>query len=66
MLRACYFALFFVSLTLAEDSVNPVVATEYGTIEGFNYETPDGFKVEMFLGIPYASPPINELRYEVS
>uniref|UniRef100_A0AC34GG74 Carboxylesterase type B domain-containing protein n=1 Tax=Panagrolaimus sp. ES5 TaxID=591445 RepID=A0AC34GG74_9BILA len=43
----------------------PIVTTEYGTIEGINYETLTGFQTEMFLGIPYAKPPINELRFEV-
>uniref|UniRef100_A0AC34GYF0 Carboxylic ester hydrolase n=1 Tax=Panagrolaimus sp. ES5 TaxID=591445 RepID=A0AC34GYF0_9BILA len=43
---------------------SPIVTTEYGTIEGINYETSSGYKSEMFLGIPFAQPPINELRFE--
>uniref|UniRef100_A0AC34FFT4 Carboxylesterase type B domain-containing protein n=1 Tax=Panagrolaimus sp. ES5 TaxID=591445 RepID=A0AC34FFT4_9BILA len=42
----------------------PIVSTEYGDIEGFYYETSKDFKSDVFLGIPYAQPPINELRYE--
>uniref|UniRef100_A0AC35F7B4 Carboxylic ester hydrolase n=1 Tax=Panagrolaimus sp. PS1159 TaxID=55785 RepID=A0AC35F7B4_9BILA len=54
----------FIAVTLAKSNVNPIVTTKYGKIEGINYETPNGFKTEMFLGIPFAKPPINELRFE--
>ena len=39
--------------------------TEYGTIRGFVRETIPGKLVEMFLGVPYASPPTGNLRFEV-
>uniref|UniRef100_A0AC34QZW9 Carboxylic ester hydrolase n=1 Tax=Panagrolaimus sp. JU765 TaxID=591449 RepID=A0AC34QZW9_9BILA len=40
------------------------VSTVYGNIEGFEYETLNGFKSDVFLGIPFAKPPVGELRYE--
>uniref|UniRef100_A0A914P4Z3 Carboxylesterase type B domain-containing protein n=1 Tax=Panagrolaimus davidi TaxID=227884 RepID=A0A914P4Z3_9BILA len=43
---------------------NPVVETPYGPIEGFNYNTVSGNDVEIFLGIPFASPPVEDLRFE--
>ena len=63
----CFSFLFFVQIILtgANGQVDPLITTEYGVIEGYNYVTPDGSEMEMFLGIPYAKPPINELRFEV-
>lgn len=37
----------------------PIVDTSYGKIEGFEYED-----AEIFLAIPFAKPPVNELRFE--
>jgi len=41
------------------------VETEYGPIEGFVHEIPE-LKVtaNIFLGVPYATPPVGELRFE--
>uniref|UniRef100_A0A914PWF9 Carboxylesterase type B domain-containing protein n=1 Tax=Panagrolaimus davidi TaxID=227884 RepID=A0A914PWF9_9BILA len=46
------------------DDSDPIVSTEYGQIEGFKYKTEKGFKSEIFLGIPFAEPPVGNLRYE--
>ncbi|KHJ90956.1 Carboxylesterase [Oesophagostomum dentatum] len=35
-----------------------------GEVHGFNYETKTGHYAEVFLNIPYASPPVGELRLE--
>ncbi|VDM80866.1 unnamed protein product [Strongylus vulgaris] len=35
-----------------------------GKVLGFDYETKKGDIAEVFLNIPYASPPVNELRFE--
>uniref|UniRef100_A0A914PUA6 Carboxylic ester hydrolase n=1 Tax=Panagrolaimus davidi TaxID=227884 RepID=A0A914PUA6_9BILA len=64
MLYNILLLFIFIAVTLTKSNVNPIVTTEYGKIEGINYETPNGFKTEMFLGIPFAKPPINELRFE--
>ncbi|KAH7721530.1 CBN-GES-1 protein [Aphelenchoides avenae] len=45
-------------------SSTPIVETSYGTVQGF-YVEEDGFKASVFLGIPFAEPPIGNLRFEV-
>uniref|UniRef100_A0A914ZEY8 Carboxylic ester hydrolase n=1 Tax=Panagrolaimus superbus TaxID=310955 RepID=A0A914ZEY8_9BILA len=41
-----------------------IIKTEYGEIEGFKYLMKNGKNANIFLGIPYASPPIEDLRLE--
>ncbi|VDK59750.1 unnamed protein product [Cylicostephanus goldi] len=43
---------------------NCKVKTNYGMIEGRRYTTADGFQMDAFLGVPYAQPPVGELRFE--
>uniref|UniRef100_A0AC34FAY6 Carboxylic ester hydrolase n=1 Tax=Panagrolaimus sp. ES5 TaxID=591445 RepID=A0AC34FAY6_9BILA len=64
MYKSLSFVFFLISLVLAETNVDPTVTTEYGEIEGINYKTPSGFETQMFLGIPFAKPPIDDLRFE--
>ncbi|KAH7723843.1 Protein GES-1 [Aphelenchoides avenae] len=40
------------------------LSTKAGDLEGFTYELTDGQLADIFLGIPYASPPVGELRFE--
>uniref|UniRef100_A0A1I7Y4Z0 Carboxylic ester hydrolase n=1 Tax=Steinernema glaseri TaxID=37863 RepID=A0A1I7Y4Z0_9BILA len=42
----------------------PLVETPYGPVEGFELALEDGRTANIFLGIPYAKPPIGELRFE--
>lgn len=44
---------------------NLQVRTNYGIVEGFSYNTSSGKNADIFMGIPYAEPPIEELRLEV-
>lgn len=44
----------------------PVVTTTYGDLQGFTIETAHKTKADIFLGIPFAKPPLDELRFEVS
>ncbi len=37
--------------------------TQLGTIKGRLVKAPQGVEVEEYLGIPFAKPPIGELRY---
>ncbi|XP_046744930.1 venom carboxylesterase-6-like [Diprion similis] len=43
----------------------PTVTTPLGTIEGFYNTTQNGRLYEAYQGIPYAEPPIGDLRFEV-
>ena len=40
-----------------------VVETKLGVIEGHTVQSPQGVEVMEFLGIPFAEPPLGELRY---
>ncbi|KJH52170.1 Carboxylesterase [Dictyocaulus viviparus] len=40
------------------------VKTNFGIIEGKRYVTRNGFKTDYFLGVPYAKPPLGDLRFE--
>ncbi|MGB0431377.1 MAG: carboxylesterase/lipase family protein [Bacteroidia bacterium] len=53
------FLLFIISFTTPDDL--PRVTTNSGTIEGLITE--DG-QVEKYLGIPYAKPPVGDLRWK--
>lgn len=43
----------------------PTVKTEYGKVEGIWKLSYDGRQYAVFEGIPYAKPPIGDLRFEV-
>lgn len=49
---------------MAEEA--PVTTVEKGQLKGLMGYNLDGEKFLKFLGIPYAKPPINELRFQVS
>lgn len=42
---------------------NPIVQTEKGFVLGKRYHLHHGLQVDAFYGIPYAKPPIGELRF---
>lgn len=42
-----------------------LITLDCGPING-KREIVDGFSVDYFLGVPFAKPPIGELRFEVS
>uniref|UniRef100_A0A914PE98 Carboxylesterase type B domain-containing protein n=1 Tax=Panagrolaimus davidi TaxID=227884 RepID=A0A914PE98_9BILA len=62
----CIFAAVFIVTAVNSQSSDLVVSTIYGKIEGFRYTTPNGTETEVFLGIPYAAPPVGNLRFEKS
>ena len=41
------------------------VKTQYGYIEGFIHEVSNEAPARIFLGVPFAAPPVKELRFEV-
>lgn len=53
--------------TKGEHSASFVVKeTVYGQIRGYTQEVFPRRPVDIFLGVPYASPPVGKLRFEVS
>uniref|UniRef100_A0A914QN70 Carboxylesterase type B domain-containing protein n=1 Tax=Panagrolaimus davidi TaxID=227884 RepID=A0A914QN70_9BILA len=42
----------------------PEAVTEYGKINGKHFVLKDGRVADVFLGIPFAKPPVGELRFE--
>ncbi|KAL6741099.1 hypothetical protein Aduo_014389 [Ancylostoma duodenale] len=59
------------SLTIAKNAFTDkkgspecLVKTNYGMIEGKRHVTAKGFKIDAFLGVPYAQPPVGELRFK--
>lgn len=53
------------SLTHSGDNV-PVVRTHLGSIRGFWQVSRRGRQFQAYEGIPYAQPPVGELRFEVN
>lgn len=45
-------------------SSDPIVVTAYGKLEGRYYHLKTGEQAIGFLGIPYASPPVGQLRFK--
>lgn len=44
---------------------NPIVVTPLGTMRGTIFESRLGKTIYSFLGVPYAKPPVEELRFKV-
>lgn len=53
----------FVTIPVPVDNSSPIIATTLGPLEGLRIKRL-GYSVDAFLGIPYAKPPINELRFK--
>jgi hypothetical protein len=49
-----------------EDTVDPVVTTLQGKMQGTKMTSRNGRTFYAFLGIPYATPPVGPLRFKVS
>lgn len=58
----CFF--FILTLTKSEDTA--LVTTIYGPVFGSVETSKNGRPFNSFRGIPYASPPIGDLRFRVS
>lgn len=46
-------------------TLRPQVTVQQGRIEGLGLKTDSGFSYKAFLGVPYAKPPIGNLRFKV-
>jgi hypothetical protein len=45
---------------------NPLVRTDKGPVEGKRHRLKDGRLVDIFLGIPFAKPPVGPLRFKAN
>uniref|UniRef100_A0A914CFM5 Carboxylic ester hydrolase n=1 Tax=Acrobeloides nanus TaxID=290746 RepID=A0A914CFM5_9BILA len=60
------FTLLLAILISRSDSeeLDPVVETNYGKLQGFTIDLENNEKADIFLNIPFAKPPVGELRFE--
>ena len=61
----CLICNIFIVPSATTSNGSALVHTSYGTLEGFVHALGNGKSMDVFLGIPYAEPPIGELRFEV-
>ncbi|XP_046352113.2 cholinesterase 1-like isoform X1 [Haliotis rufescens] len=64
MASTSWLALCLCQLTLA--TAGPTVTSSWGTVEGVIKTSPEGRKYNAYLGIPYALPPVGDLRFKKS
>uniref|UniRef100_A0A914X587 Carboxylic ester hydrolase n=1 Tax=Plectus sambesii TaxID=2011161 RepID=A0A914X587_9BILA len=57
-------AAIFALCTLSEAGNKPVITTSLGDVRGFEHTAENSFKANIFLGLPYASPPVGPLRFK--
>lgn len=43
----------------------PLVKTKHGCVQGFTIDLENRSKADVFLGVPFAKPPTEELKFEV-
>lgn len=65
MLSVCLcFVVVVYSVRLGSSEEDLIVQTTYGRIRGVVTERVPGRRIHTFLGVPYATPPVNKLRFE--
>ena len=52
-------------LSISATYANPVVDTKYGPVEGISVPIHTGQIIDSFMGVPYARPPVGDLRFMV-
>jgi len=57
--------LLFYFYNFRSHSSGPIIKIQNGIIQGVDRLSRDGNPFVEFLGIPYAAPPIGDLRFEV-
>ncbi|XP_072398062.1 venom carboxylesterase-6-like [Diabrotica undecimpunctata] len=56
--------VFVLVVVICKDSPPPTVTLPLGVVEGYVKKTVNGKEFNAFEGIPYASPPVGDLRFE--
>ena len=63
-LKVFVFLKFIVNLNAKDgDFVN--IDTKLGNLKGFRHQIGEELEADVFLGVPYAIPPLGDLRFEV-
>ncbi len=65
MLHQYYYLTLFAIITIASGE-NPYVTLPQGTLMGSVMKSAKGREFQAFQCIPYAKPPIDDLRFKVS
>lgn len=60
------FLFITIFLVIEADKTRPIVKTSLGNIRGIYQLSHNGRKYRSFEGIPYAKPPVGNLRFQVS
>ncbi|GMS87635.1 hypothetical protein PENTCL1PPCAC_9810, partial [Pristionchus entomophagus] len=63
MLLLLYFCIIYL-LESVNSAEYPVITTSFGSLRGVSYTAQDGTEAQIFKKIPFASPPIGELRWK--
>ena len=67
VIYVCYISPYLLAKTEGNDQIDQSFVTretEQGTLQGVVQTARNGAEFHAFLGIPYAQPPLNELRWE--
>ena len=64
--RLFLFFGIFISLNAIKAASNILVDIKNGTLEGSIMKSRKGLDIYAFRGIPYAHPPLGELRFQVN
>lgn len=60
------FALLILYVHAGDDDAGPILSVHNGKFKGITLDFDDKGQVDAFYGIPFAKPPVNERRFEVS
>lgn len=64
-MRAVFLCVVLTLSCISQQTYGQEVETKTGKVKGATVDAPNGKKVNKFLGIPFAEPPIGELRFKV-
>lgn len=66
LLKICLLSVLCTIINGRTSDILKVTLPHGGTLVGRYLVSHDGHGIRAFMGVPYAEPPINELRFKVS